>query len=268
MPLMTENQRQRAIADYLDGYSTPRLARRYAVSQAAIYAILKRRGVKTRPVVKYQCQSNYFDDISKEGPAYWLGFLMADGCVTTKDGRLYSLYLALGAKDRHHINKLKEAIGSEHPINERDGGTYYWQLKDAYLLKSLNKIGCTPRKSLTLRFPKLPDGSLHHFMRGYFDGDGSIYNIGSKSPQVKICGTKAFVSKYQKHLMDNCSLRATKLWLGTNVWHLRYGGRRQVERIMRFLYRDATISLDRKRRRTESILGVGGVPFQSPCRTT
>lgn len=44
--------------------------------------------------------------------------------------------------------------------------------------KVLNNYGCTPRKSPTLKFPDFSifkDKTLiKHFIRGYFDGDGSL----------------------------------------------------------------------------------------------
>ncbi|MEL3972227.1 LAGLIDADG family homing endonuclease [Rossellomorea oryzaecorticis] len=35
--------------------------------------------------------------------------------------------------------------------------------------------GIQPNKSLSIQLPTIPDSYLNHFIRGYFDGDGSIY---------------------------------------------------------------------------------------------
>lgn len=40
----------------------------------------------------------------------------------------------------------------------------------------LSKHGCVPNKSLILKFPTtLPNELVNDFIRGYFDGDGSVY---------------------------------------------------------------------------------------------
>ena len=39
----------------------------------------------------------------------------------------------------------------------------------------LEKHGCVENKSLILQFPTtVPEELMHHFIRGYFDGDGCI----------------------------------------------------------------------------------------------
>lgn len=43
------------------------------------------------------------------------------------------------------------------------------------LYDRLYALGVTPRKSLTMKFPAVPDKYLAPFVRGYFDGDGCAY---------------------------------------------------------------------------------------------
>ncbi len=44
------------------------------------------------------------------------------------------------------------------------------------MFEDLCKHGCVPNKSLILEFPKtVPSDLIHHFIRGYFDGDGSVF---------------------------------------------------------------------------------------------
>jgi hypothetical protein len=44
------------------------------------------------------------------------------------------------------------------------------------MCNSLEKIGMTPNKSLTLEFPNIDESLYSHFIRGYMDGDGCICN--------------------------------------------------------------------------------------------
>ena len=68
-----------------------------------------------------------------------------------------------------------------------------------HLWETLNSYGCTPKKSLTLKFPNesiFKDKSLiRHFIRGYWDGDGCLSwsNKEHTSPSVSVVGTKEFL---------------------------------------------------------------------------
>ena len=42
------------------------------------------------------------------------------------------------------------------------------------MFNDLNDLGCTPIKSKTIRIPDLKKELIHHFIRGYFDGDGTV----------------------------------------------------------------------------------------------
>ena len=53
-----------------------------------------------------------------------------------------------------------------------------WIINNRHLWETLYSKGCIPNKSLVLKFPDIPQELKRHFIRGYFDGDGSvgIYN--------------------------------------------------------------------------------------------
>lgn len=63
---------------------------------------------------------------------------------------------------------------------QQNGKTYVrcrWNVSNKHLWNSLNTLGCTPNKSLTLMFPSetvLTAELIPDFLRGYFDGDGCL----------------------------------------------------------------------------------------------
>lgn len=70
--------------------------------------------------------------------------------------------------------------------------------------------GCIPQKSLILKFPEISKELIPHFIRGYFDGDGSvgIYNNSSIKKALTLrssicCGTELFL----KDLCDYLPLK-------------------------------------------------------------
>lgn len=63
------------------------------------------------------------------------------------------------------------------------------------MYKDLFALGCTPRKSLTINLiPDIKKEFIPSFIRGYFDGDGSIYQTGKiKMWRISFTGTKNFL---------------------------------------------------------------------------
>lgn len=129
------------------------------------------------PILKH-FNKNFFKKWSSE-MAYVLGYTFADGAVySNKRG---SSYLEYTSTDLELINKVKVLLNSEHKISKRM--KYNPNCKDSYrlqiggveLLKDLEKYGIRQNKSLTVKFPIIPNKYLSSFIRGYFDGDGCVH---------------------------------------------------------------------------------------------
>jgi hypothetical protein len=122
---------------------------------------------------KYHFNENFFNTIDSSDKAYWLGFLMADGCNTGDE-----LSIELSATDDIQLTKLKEALDANQKISYRwrgDSETVSLRLASRYFCQKLAKLGCTQRKSFTLQFPnEVPPHFIRDFIRGFFDGDGCI----------------------------------------------------------------------------------------------
>ena len=61
----------------------------------------------------------FFKNIDNEKSAYWLGFIMADGCINevinkkTKKLKSMNLSISLSTKDNHHLEKFLNDIESD-----------------------------------------------------------------------------------------------------------------------------------------------------------
>ena len=154
---------------------------------------------------RFNCKK--FDIIDTEEKAYWLGFLMADGNISSD---LRKVELGLQACDVAHLHKFNRFMECEdnnvhyHPkITESkvfDG--YRWSMTSEHLCTILNSYGCTPKKSLTLKFPNVDifksKDLIRHFIRGYVDGDGSIGLY--KRPEFSCLGTYDFLTSMLTYL--------------------------------------------------------------------
>lgn len=189
-----------------------------------------------------------FKEIDTESKAYWLGFLSADGWVSTKEND-YKIELQLAKKDRGHLEKFKSFIGLENEIRDRIVANKYYasrfSFRSSEMKNDLIAAGCTPQKTFTLKFPTeniVPTELMRHYVRGYLDGDGWISYTG-KSRQVGLIGTEDFLMV----LIEKLNLPNLKLQSVHNGPQKRYmfSGKASKEFII-LLYKDSNVYLDRK----------------------
>jgi intein-encoded DNA endonuclease-like protein len=163
----------------------------------------------------------------------------------------------LGMKDIIHLSKLAYAItplGSknQYPVKvytQKSGyaaGKEYAKLliTSSKMCNYLIKHGVTHNKTHTLEFPKLDHNLVRHYIRGYFDGDGS-WAKSKKSASgftMKICGNESFLRSVAEHL----KLPPTMVRPHKNIYSLEKSGK-GVLAIMNYMYEDSTICLERKK---------------------
>jgi hypothetical protein len=128
--------------------------------------------------------------------AYWLGFVAADGCVyrVSKGSRRPRnlLRLRLKADDHAHLENLRKGLQTDSPVKllrDNDGYKYaQLELNGEHLINALARWGIVQNKTATMPFPSMAEEHLGAYIRGYFDGDGTIYwrlrpDHSGKNPQ-------------------------------------------------------------------------------------
>ncbi len=257
-----ENKRivSTAVVDaYCAGERGERLAARFGVCRATICRHLRLHGIDPsvdchRP---YVCDDSFFDRIDTELKAYWLGFIAADGYVREEN---QSLVLALAAKDASHLTEFASAIQANHPIRQYmssvlpSGKSFPLsriRVCSPQMVRALVSYGVVQRKSKILPWITLQADMQHHFVRGYFDGDGSTGVTGASGDLVlSFIGSEAFLTGCEDFLVRTASVRPVCWYRRVKdvpVSMMRWTGRRNVRRIADVLYADATIWLPRKR---------------------
>ncbi|WP_299831689.1 hypothetical protein [uncultured Metabacillus sp.] len=202
---------------------------------------------------KYSCSLDFFKEIDSEDKAYWLGFIMADGCVTKKTYKNSSmLKITLKVNDIKHLEKFKNAINGTYPIRKYEQQTNYGlgkyceiKIQDDIFCSHLNHKGVVPNKSLILKYPNISNEYSKDFIRGYFDGDGSITLTTTKDRNsfgLNIIGTKDILLG----IIKNLNLSDKHIYEINSYYLISIGGNKQVYTILNYLYEDANIFLDRK----------------------
>lgn len=205
---------------------------------------------------KYTLNEEYFKCINTKEKAYWLGFMAADGFITSKRKRCnQSFGITLSIKDREHLEKFKKCLKSTHSIKDYDGNesNYNSNSKFSRLVinsqKSVNylkRLGVVENKTLILKFPtekQVPEKFIYDYIRGYMDGDGSIA-FSNNNCTIGFTGQKNFLLKIQEKLGVK-----TKLTTKDNItYQFNIGGNLQCKKVLDLLYKGSrrNTRLDRK----------------------
>jgi intein/homing endonuclease len=238
------------------------LAAKFGVSISFMDKVLSELGLKTKgyyhnPYVN----GTVFDVIDTEEKAYWLGFLFADGYVGYSKGKYKRVVLKLGEIDRDHVIKFKHFLGDtrdddKHVIREksksrdktRDLFSYSYYVYNDSLFDTLVKIGCTTRKSLTLKFPDknifAKEELVYDFIRGYLDGDGCLTMSSSNKNRIRISivGTEDFLLGIQRFFPQ---FRTVYRFKSSEVFWIACESNK-ADQVAYKLYENATIYLNRK----------------------
>jgi hypothetical protein len=244
---------------YNTGLSCQKIADRLKCSESFINKRLVNLNIAKRNnsiYKKRKFDENFFNIIDNEEKAYWLGFMYADGCVQEKKNG--QKLISLAVKDKEVIDKFIKALKGEFLTKTyKDVHTVHLTSKDMF--DALIKHGCIPRKSLVLTFPTLDPLLVPHFIRGYFDGDGTVFisypknynktttiytNIG-----IGICGTKEFLQGLSKEAPINEAKKDKRK--ESNIWYASMSGSKKVKLFYDYIYKDATVLLTRKKNKFE-----------------
>lgn len=187
---------------------------------------------------------SFFEKFSP-GSCYVAGCFCADGCMK-EEGRGHGV--SFGVTDKDWIEVAAKAVGYNRQVakytyklsNQKDkfhfslyGHRTFFALKENFFL-FLRKSGkeCWPLKIPTT-------AGMFHFLRGYFDGDGSVWeeNVGNKRYlRARFHGGELFLENLKSFLEENGILPAKVVRADTHVWSLTVSRKDSIRRLYKKLY--------------------------------
>jgi intein-encoded DNA endonuclease-like protein len=209
---------------------------------------------------KHTFNQDYFENIDNEHKAYWLGFITADGYINSRGN---TTGITLDIKDINHLQKFLDDLDAKSTKIHLRTGRYnkdnpitnkcYINLYSRKMNNDLQKLGITTTKSNTLKpLSGIPEHLIPHFIRGYFDGDGCVFESYTKvknrsyyEPGITFVGTYDFMTYLNTQLpIILPSLRKdTRV---SNSYTLYYRSKPRFLILEEYLYKNSTIYLDRK----------------------
>lgn len=215
---------------------------------------------------KYSVNAEYFSDINTQEKAYWLGFIWADGSINKTAPRCSGanrFTLTQVETEANHLQAFVQAIECNYtpvlkdlnrPLGKR---TLALDVNSRPFCMALENLGYGTKEHRT-DIPAMPRELLHHFIRGYFDGDGclSVYKQNdTRRQEWSLTGNEKLLVQIQNILNQETSVSknvALKRYKRTTkAVGLRYGRRSDIPALYDYMYDGATVYMKSKHQKFE-----------------
>lgn len=240
-----------------EGMSINQVAKTIGNSHSTLLKFLKNHNYDTKKKM-YDVDLNFFKKIDSEAKAWTLGWIYSDGNVMHNCWRI-----AIQNSDIDALEKIKKLINYSGPIrhNINKANTLMSELYVGRkeMVRDLINLGCPPKKSLIIKFPTediIPNNLLHHYVRGIWDGDGSLgdnycsitgsYNFIHGLVKILPC---TYSSLYQS---NSCKKRKQDPLKSS--WEVRMSRQAEMYKFLTWIYQDSTYYLDRKYQKYQDFL--------------
>lgn len=224
---------------------------------------LKNSG-RDNPNVQYKnIDDNYFEHIDSDDKAYFLGWIASDGSIT-KSG----FSIGIHEKDIDCLSKLRDLICHDTPIRKKqDSNVVFFLISSCKIAQDLCKWLSIPyggesyKKSDIVKFPPIKEEYQIDFIRGYFDGDGSVSTVNR--PNGKTPRLRAGIVSNSKSMLDSIrGIMNIPCYQGPTC--LEWDYRKGMDFLDR-IYKDSHLRLARKYNRYVEWVERRFEFFQIPC---
>jgi intein-encoded DNA endonuclease-like protein len=252
------------------GKSLTQISKECGVNYRTLYYGLKREGYQVTINLDDKRQTipteDYFENIQTEQQAYILGLLMADGCIIKRD-KVNRVQLKLVKSDSKLVEEVRDILMPDRKLYDCNSVLRGKQCTSTSLIIPSNKMVADLQK-LGLQYNKTLEGktfvelgeNTRHFIRGFFDGDGSVSLNAKNKAQIYICAVdKTFIEQLNTWLISNKIV--------TSVYEEERPGQNMYKVAIRhesrsaffdMLYKNATLKLERKYNKYANIVVIRG----------
>ncbi|KKM20459.1 hypothetical protein LCGC14_1645230, partial [marine sediment metagenome] len=180
--------------------------------------------------------------------AWLLGYVWSDGSISSKHN---SLSFCIQSADKElllHVKHILHAKPSLHFSRKRN--TFALQLYSAKLFDILSsKYGIKDRKSYrNVPFPHVPKSYLGHFLRGYVDGDGCVYNNNNNNIALEIYGQYRFIKGIQAAVCTELELQRNKVGALAGCFRITWYSKSDITKLYHFMYPQNNVPCLRRKR--------------------
>ena len=269
--IISNDYKQKIVNDYCSQVQTINsLCYKYNLSPPTIYKILKEYNIPTyskQQLYSIGLKEDIFSIIDTEEKAYFLGFLLADGCVFYNKNRISAspkILFGLQSQDAYMVERFHQFINAQTSLridNRAGKGTVSCVVSSFKMAEDLHFYGLDNPKFLR-PLPIVRYDLVHHLIRGFFDGDG-CFTFRLAHPERKICNSySGKVALITYEILKEDIIRILE-YIGISHWRTErcdsqvflemvdIGRKDEIAIFYNFIYQNATIYLTRKKEKFE-----------------
>lgn len=223
-------------------------------SPAAVGIKAKKLGIKPSP---YHCDEDFFSSIDSPTKAYWLGMMYADGYVSINHQTQVGVVgLELQTGDRYHVEKFNSVINGNYKIvnrwrvctlskSQKKHEISCLRIYSRKMVDDLLKLDFVENKTYRPEFPKISDELFIHFLRGYFDGNGTII-ANDKGIRMTICSNNNHFLNYLQTKILNIYGIKSYIYKVPSCYILGVYKKKDCLHLYDEMYKNSTVHLARK----------------------
>jgi LAGLIDADG-like domain len=248
MPVrFSTEQEKEMVCLYKAGSSPTQIAALLKTYNSSIRRVLLRNGIEPQGSSERNrlVKENPFANLDCMTTQYWLGYIATDGCIKQPSGTINISTNQDPQHLEHYVKftgyplKIQKYLNKKYQVWE-----YSVNFNNPIVKDYLINLGITPQKSLTL---KLNMPLTWSFVRGYFDGNGSVLYKSEANVNASICtGSEAFAQQLVSFLKQQ-NISATVVTTGSKAILIQLYKNDRVQLFYKGLYTNAEIFLERKK---------------------
>jgi len=242
---------------YAEGVSAKNISCKYGIDKRRVISWAKSSGIlrdKNQSHRFTNFNQEVFDCIDSEEKAYWLGFFYADAYNSNSTN---TVSISLQVSDLEHLKKLSHFFNlpeGKIKLYKNKYNHQYYNLKiySKHLCQTLNKLGCPQAKSFIIKYPDWINDTLKvHFIRGMFDGDGSLACRSNKEWKWSLVTTQECAKDIISIIEKDLNIKVNLSYIsksGNNTYEIESNGNKKVLLLSNWLYAKSSplARLDRK----------------------
>lgn len=218
-----------------------------------------------------EIRHDFFSKIETELQAYLLGFIYADGSINIQrhtlsihindvDGELFDLFKIISPKAYTSKDAGYESKALVRGRTVKNKSSIRLAISSKILINDLIQLGVCERKTYEeLHIPKMPYNLIGHFIRGYFDGDGSFTWIATapnlsnreKNWRIKMTWridskTKTILTEFQQWFCENNIKLNINYTKRDDMYVICTSSKKTFSNLYELIHKNAKYSLSRK----------------------
>lgn len=257
----TEEQKQNIIQKYTqEGWTYKQIGQLYGAKPDTISKYMREWGYhsKTNQTVNRTLIENFFETIDSSDKAYFLGLMLADGSVVLDKKRSPMIGLTLVEDDANVLNYFKQILksGSSFYVDKRSNrekACLTLSFRSQKMADDLSKYGIVPNKTYITKKIIIPDKYRLDYLRGFIDGDGSVYIEKTGRFHINICGhTEEVLNQIVDLSYEFLGTERHDLTLYKGVYRYVWNTS-DSKKLARLLYDNDKIAIARKREKARLV---------------